>query len=128
MTPPVTIPPQKWVVQSTVPDILRLGDNELLVAYNTRPPRDNRDENLRFGVQGIKSGDEGETWSDPVTVYEGGFEWTHGVWEPFMMKRNDGILLFFANEQPYADSHDQEISMMRSTDRRESCYEPVTVS
>ena len=127
-TPPVAIAPPDGVVQSTVPDILRLGDNELLVAYNTRPPRDNRDENLRFGIQVIKSGDEGETWSDPVTVYEGGFEWTRGVWEPFMMKHNDEILLFFANEHPYADSHDQEISMTRSTDSGESWSEPVTVS
>lgn len=127
-SPPVTIASPDGVVQSTVPDILRLGSNELLVAYNTRPPRDNRDENRRFGIKVIKSGDGGESWSDPVTVYEGGFEWTRGVWEPFMMQHADEILLFFANEHPYTDSHDQEISMTRSTDKGKSWSEPVTVS
>lgn len=125
---PETLVPPNGNVQATVPDIIELQNGDLLLAYNTRPPQDNDNEQLLFGIKTIKSLDGGDTWSDPVTVYEGGFEWTRGVWEPFMMQHDDEILLFFANEHPYSESHDQEISLVRSSDNGESWSSPVRIS
>lgn len=115
-------------VQATVPEIIELKNGDLIVAYNTRPPQDNADENLLFGIKVIISSDRGENWSDPINVYEGGFEWSRGVWEPVMMELDDELLLFFANEHPYVDNTDQEISFVMSEDHGRSWTTPKTVS
>lgn len=115
-------------VHATVPEIIELQNGNLMVAYNTRPPQENTDENLRFGIKGIISSDNGVHWSDPIHIYKGGFEWNRGVWEPVMIELNDELLLFFANEHPYVDNNDQEISFVKSADNGLNWSPPQTVS
>lgn len=125
---PDVIAPPNGEVRSTVPEIIELRNGHLLVAYNTRPPHDNQNEELRFGIKVISSSDGGYTWTSPVDVYEGGFEWNRGVWEPVMIQPEDEILLFFANEYPYLNSDDQEISLVKSGDNGNSWSAPETIS
>lgn len=116
-------------INAAVPEVIQLQNGNIIVAYNTRPPQDNDDPERRFGVKIKISEDNGETWSEEKNIYEGGFEWNRGVWEPVMIQFPDGeINLFFANEHPYENSEDQEISMVRSQDNGESWSDPQTIS
>ncbi len=116
------------IVRASVPEIIELRNGEILVAYNTRPPQNNDNEQLRFGLKVIKSLNQGNSWSDPINVYEGGHTWHRGVWEPVMMQLDDELLLFFANEHPYSESEDQEISFVKSDDDGLTWSQPKTVS
>ncbi|MEX2477161.1 MAG: exo-alpha-sialidase [Gracilimonas sp.] len=116
-------------INAAVPELIQLQNGNLILAYNTRPPQDNEDPDRRFGIKIKISEDLGETWSEEKNIYEGGFEWNRGVWEPVMIQfLDEEIHLFFANEHPYEDSEDQEISMVRSLDNGESWNQPQTIS
>ena len=116
-------------VNAAVPEVIQLQNGNIIVAYNTRPPQDNDDPNRRFGIKIKVSEDNGETWSEEKKIYEGGFTWNRGVWEPAMIQfPNEEINLFFANEHPYENKEDQEISMVRSQDNGETWSVPQTIS
>jgi hypothetical protein len=52
-----------------------------------------------------------------VEVYKGGFEFKNGCWEPAQIQLPSGeIQLYIANEAPYTQSDEQEITMFRSAD------------
>lgn len=116
-------------INASVPELIQLQNGNIILAYNTRPPQNNQDTERRFGIKIKISEDNGETWGEEKNIYEGGFEWNRGVWEPAMIQLTDGeIQLFFANEYPYVDSEDQEISMVRSQDDGENWSDPETIS
>lgn len=121
--------PADGEVISAVPELIQLENGNLLIAYNTRPPQDNQNPDRRFGIKLRISSDGGNTWSSQQNIFEGGFEWNRGVWEPVMIQLDSGeIQLFFANEFPYENSEDQEISMVRSFDNGETWSDPETIS
>jgi len=99
----------------TVPDVLELADGSILVCYNPRPYQ--IDPARRFGIRTKKSRDGGLTWHDERLLYEAGYEFENGCWEPSAVQLLGGeIQLFFANEGIYTQSNEQNISMLRSAD------------
>lgn len=116
-------------ISAAVPELIQLENGNIILAYNTRPPQNNVDPEKNFGIKLRISEDLGVSWSEEINVYEGGYEWNRGVWEPCMIQLEDGtIQLYFANEHPYENSHDQEISMATSSDGGRTWSEPKTIS
>jgi hypothetical protein len=102
-------------INMAVPDLLELQDGSLLAMYNPRPF--NIDPSRKFGIRIKKSYDKGATWKDEQLLYEAGYQFQNGCWEPAAIQLPSGeIQLFFANEGPYTNSDEQNISMLRSSD------------
>jgi len=97
-------------------DLLQLDDGRVLLFYNERPRRDGRHP---FTIRMCTSADGGRTWTARAEpVYVADMRFANGCWEPAAVQLPSGeVLLFFANENPYRDTAEQEISLMRSTDR-----------
>lgn len=125
---PVTIAARENGVNMAVPDILELRDRSLLACYNPRPGR--ADTSNRFAIRIKRSDDGGKTWKDEQTLYEAGHEFKNGCWEPSAIQLRYGrVQLYFANEGPYTNSDEQEISMLYSDDDgRTWSKTPQTVS
>jgi len=99
----------------SVPDILELKDHSLLACYNPRPY--DISPSRKFGIRTKKSYDGGLTWKDEKLLYEAGYEFKNGCWEPSAVQLPNGeIQLYFANEGDYLNSDEQNISMLRSND------------
>ena len=112
---PVTVAAKQDGVNMAVPDILELDDNSILVCYNPRPFE--IDPDRKFGIRTKKSYDGGVTWKDERLLYEAGYQFENGCWEPSAIQLPSGeIQLYFANEGPYTSSSEQNISMLRSID------------
>lgn len=112
---PVTVAPKSDGTNRTVPDILELNDHTLLVCYNGRPYL--TDPSRKFNIQTKRSTDGGSTWTDERLLYEAGYQFENGCWEPSAVQLPSGeIQLFFANEGNYLQSAEQNISLLRSTD------------
>ena len=92
------------------PEILQLSDGTILCAYNERP----KDGKHPFTIMLCESTDGSRTWSMPERLYEADVRWGNGCWEPAMVQLpSDEVQVYFANENPYRSSKEQEISMMR---------------
>lgn len=116
-------------IARAVPEVLQLQDQSILVSYNLRPPGKNTDPAKRFAIQLIRSTDSGDHWSQPVEVYKAGFEFKNGCWEPAQIQLPSGeIQLYIANEGPYTQSDEQEITMFRSVDQGATWSSGETVS
>lgn len=107
-------------------ELLALRNGALLCLYNARPdPTSGRP----FAICLARSHDGGRTWQPPVTLYEGGAEFTNGCWEPAAVELSGGeIQVFFANESPYRASAEQEITLLRSRDGARNWDRPQTIS
>jgi hypothetical protein len=126
---PVIIAVPQNNIACAVPEVLQLQDQSLLVSYNLRPPANNADPKKRFSIQVVRSTDGGEHWSAPVEVYKAGFEFKNGCWEPAQIQLPSGeIQLYIANEGPYTQTNEQEITMFRSTDQGTTWSTGETVS
>ncbi|MCF0176367.1 MAG: exo-alpha-sialidase [Bacteroidales bacterium] len=101
----------------SVPEIIQLKNGNLLLTYNPRPAQPNDNVNLKYGIRARISSDLGQTWSDEIFVFDAQHYKRQGCWEPFALELPSGqIQIFFANENDYPDSNDQNISMCRSFD------------
>lgn len=116
---PITIAAAVPGVSMAVPEILELKDRSLLVSYNPRPRKvnDNWDSTKRFAICTKKSYDQGKTWTDERLLYQAGYQFDDGCWEPAQIQLPSGqIELFFSNEGIYTHSNEQNISLFRSND------------
>jgi hypothetical protein len=96
------------------PEIIQLPNNDILIACNFRP---NKDEVYPFSIAIKRSRDNGKTWGEEQIVYRAAPRFIDGCWEPSFLLLPDGrIQLYFANENPYQQSNEQEISMIESGD------------
>ena len=115
-TEPVVIAAKQNGFNMSVPDVLQLNDQSILVCYNPRPYE--IDLSRRFAIRTKKSYDGGLIWQDERLLYEAGHEFENGCWEPSAIQLPSGeIQLFFANEGPYTYSAEQNISLLRSSDK-----------
>ena len=106
------------------PELLQLANGRILLSYNERP----RDGAHHFTIRIRMSCDGGETWTDDSLVYRADIRWENGCWEPAQIQLPSGeIQLYFANENPYRDTNEQEISMVRSHDNALTWSEPTTI-
>lgn len=106
------------------PEIIQLDNGDILLASNLRP----RDEGVfPFSIALKRSRDNGATWTEADILYQAGTYFRDGCWEPsFLILLNGTLHLYFANESPYRDSDEQEISMLYSTDNGASWSEEHT--
>ncbi len=69
------------------------------------------------------------SWTKPVEVYKAGYEFKNGCWEPAQIQLPSGeIQLYIANEGPYTQSNEQEITIFRSIDQGSTWTTGETVS
>lgn len=95
------------------PELTVLADNTVLLAYNERP----RDGVHPFAIRLAESHDNGLSWHAHRTLYSCGLKSDTGCWEPAMVQLPSGeIQLFFANEKPFPNTTEQEITLLRSFD------------
>ena len=107
------------------PELLQLKNGWVLFFYNERPD----DGVHHFTIQVSVSKDGGVSWRHHSMAYEADVDAHNGCWEPSAIQLPSGeIQLFFANEFPYKDSDEQEITLLRSFDNGKSWSKPKTVS
>ena len=108
------------------PELLILPNGDWLCSFNGRP---RRDSGLPFTIALCRSSDSGATWSAPQEIYRASTTFENGCWEPRAINAPDGkIELYFANEFPYLDSAEQEITRLVSADWGQTWSAPQTVS
>jgi hypothetical protein len=114
-------------------ELLQLRDGTVLCFYNQRPQRNAESQpdpkGRPFAICMARSDDNGKTWQPAETLYTAGAEFTNGCWEPAAIQLASGeIQLFFANEGPYRDSDEQEITLLRSHDDARTWSAPERIS
>lgn len=96
------------------PEIYQLQDGSLIMGVNYRPAIA---EIYPFAIVVTRSTDNGYTWTTPQMLYEAAPRFKDGCWEPaFLQLPNGQLQVYFANENPYQSSDEQEISMLASED------------
>lgn len=95
------------------PELCVRDAQTVLLAYNERP----RTGEHPFAIRTAISRDAGRTWTPQALVYTAGKQASEGCWEPYLLRLPGGRLqLYFANEQPFPASSEQEISLCVSDD------------
>lgn len=109
------------------PEFVQLRNNDIILACNLRP---NKNEVFPFSIAIKRSKDNGRTWSDAKILFKASPRFIDGCWEPAFLLLPDGTLhIYFANEFPYQQSNEQEISMIYSKDDGETwSKEPMRIS
>lgn len=96
------------------PELIQLQNGEIWLLFNERP----NDENYPYAISRHISKDDGKTWGKAERLFTAGKDKRTGCWEPVALQYPDGeTQIFFANELPYKDSDEQEISMISSLER-----------
>lgn len=115
-TSPRLIAPNAPMVPYAVPDVIQLKNGDIVVGFNPRPSVP-YSEDRRFCIRCVRSTDNGATWTEPIYIYDARHEYTEGCWEPCFLELPSGELqCYFANENNFPYSGEQEISMCRSFD------------
>ena len=126
---PVTVAQSENGINPAVPDLVQLNNGYILLAYNPRPPENNADPAKHFAIKTALSMDNGAHWMPWSDVYTASYLFADGCWEPAPIQLPDGeVQLFIANENPYRNSNEQEITMFRSFDYGFTWVDTVTVS
>ncbi|BCM89630.1 hypothetical protein IAD21_01477 [Abditibacteriota bacterium] len=99
-------------------ELLQLHNGNLLFFSNLRPFKNQpQSPPAAFAIGVSRSIDNGATWSPVEFVYRAGTDGANGCWEPAGLQLPSGeIQMFFADEGPYTQSDEQQISLMRSHD------------
>lgn len=105
-------------------ELLPLKSGRLLYMWNARP----HDNTLPYKIMIATSDDNGSSWHEQ-TLYTASTLFKDGCWEPVAIELPDGeVQLYFANEYPYQQSDEQEITLLRSFDEGDSWSEPQAIS
>lgn len=111
---------------NTNAEMIQLQNGWLLYAWNGRPQKEN---SVPYIIKTKISKDLGATWQDEKLIYTADITFANGCWEPVMLQLPSGeIQLYFANENPYRNNHDQEITMVRSYNNGGSWTNPIATS
>lgn len=96
------------------PEFIQLENNDLLLACNLRPVKDGV---YPFSIAIKRSTDNGHTWMPEQVIYKALNSYKDGCWVPtFLALPDETLQIYFANEFPYTESDEQEISMISSFD------------
>ena len=76
---PELIPGNPSKVSNCVPDLIQLTDGTIVVGYNPRP-HEPYSEDRRFGIRCVRSEDNGQTWSEPIYIYDASHLFIDGCW------------------------------------------------
>ncbi|WP_407425844.1 sialidase family protein [Arcticibacter sp.] len=102
------------IVNTANPELKQLKNGDLIIACNYRP---SAPEVAPFSIVIRRSTDNGKTWLPPQSLYSAAPRFIDGCWEPaFLQLPNGELQVYFANENPYQRSDEQEISMISSND------------
>lgn len=113
---PIVVSAKANGIRMDAPDITLLNDHTLMICYNPRPLFNNADTAKHFAIRISKSYDDGLTWKNDQLLYEAGYSFKNGCWEPAALQLPSGeIQLFFSNEGIYTNSDEQNISLLRSS-------------
>jgi hypothetical protein len=109
------------------PEMVQLINGDILLACNLRPVKEGI---YPFSIALKRSVDMGRTWCPAQILYRAAPFFGDGCWEPSFLILPDGTIhIYFANELPYRNSDEQEISMIQSVDHGHTWSEkPSTVS
>ncbi len=100
------------------PELCQLRNGDLIMACNYRPQKEGI---APFAIAVKRSVDMGVSWSDDQVIYEAAPRFIDGCWEPAILELPDGKLqVYFANENPYQNSNEQNISLIESSDHGET--------
>ncbi|WP_101690445.1 sialidase family protein [Dysgonomonas massiliensis] len=118
---------ESTIVNIANPEIKQLANGDLIIGCNYRPAKA---EIAPYSIVIRRSKDNGNTWLSPQVLYNAAPRFTDGCWEPsFLQLPNGELQVYFANENPYQESEEQEISMICSFDNGETWLQkPKTVS
>ncbi len=95
-------------------EIIQLKNGDIIVGCNYRPAKA---EVAPYSIVIRRSTDNGKSWLKPQVLYDAAPRFEDGCWEPAFLQLPDGELqVYFANENPYQQSDEQEISMLSSSD------------
>lgn len=110
-----------------VPDVVQLSDGTILVGFNPRPSQP-YSEDRRFGIRVMRSEDNGASWEGPLYVFDAQHTFEDGCWEPSFLELPSGeVHCYFANENNFTQSNEQEISVCSSFDKGKTWSEPRRV-
>jgi hypothetical protein len=127
-SPRVVVAQSPTGIANAVPDICQLKDGIILVGYNPRPNQPYSEER-KFGIRARRSTDNGQTWSHEIFIFDATHTNADGCWEPVFLELPSGeIHCYFANENDYRQSNEQNISVCRSFDKGLTWSAPEIVS
>lgn len=105
---------ESTIVNIANAEITQLHNGDIIAACNYRPAKP---EIAPYSIVIRRSTDNGATWLPPQVLYNAAPRFHDGCWEPSFLQLPDGeVQIYFANENPYQQSDEQEISLLRSAD------------
>lgn len=105
---------ESTLVNISNPEVYQLANGDILLACNYRPQKA---EIAPYSIAIKRSTDNGLSWHDTQVLYNAAPRFGDGCWEPsFLQLPNGEVQVYFANENPYRQSDEQEISMLSSQD------------
>lgn len=107
-------------------EIYQLKNGDLLAGADYRP---RTPEVTPFAIAVRKSTDNGKTWGDIKVLYGNEPRFGDGCWEPSFLELPSGeVQVYFANENNFIHSNEQEISVVSSFDGGDTWGKPRRVS
>ena len=107
-------------------EIYQLKNGDLLAGADYRP---RTPEVTPFAIAVRKSTDNGKTWGDIKVLYGNEPRFGDGCWEPSFLELPSGeVQVYFANENNFIHSNEQEISVISSFDGGDTWGKPRRVS
>lgn len=105
---------ESTLVNMSNPEVYQLANGDIVLGCNYRPQKT---EIAPYSIAIKRSTDNGHSWHESQILYNAAPRFTDGCWEPSFLQLPDGELqVYFANENPYQNSDEQEISMLSSKD------------
>ena len=105
---------ESTIVNIANAEITQLQNGDIIAACNYRPAKP---EIAPYSIVIRRSTDNGATWLPAQVLYNAAPRFNDGCWEPSFLQLPEGeVQIYFANENPYQQSDEQEISLLRSAD------------